>query len=87
MSNTPDSTNPNALPQSGMLRLSQFSPQIIPLSSVTIWRMLNDGRFPEPLRVSTRLRLWHVEDLHEWMRVGPDEWQRLHPVVTQGEQQ
>lgn len=68
------------LPSTGLVRLSQFK-GIVSISSVTVWRLLNDGKFPAPLRVSTRLRLWRVEDIREWMRVGPDAWLVAHPVA------
>ncbi|WP_175774157.1 helix-turn-helix transcriptional regulator [Burkholderia anthina] len=69
----------NEWPQSGLIRRSQFAPDL-KISSVTVWRMLKDGRFPQPIHISSRLRLWRVEDLREWMKIGPDEWARLHPV-------
>jgi predicted DNA-binding transcriptional regulator AlpA len=71
----------NELPQSGMVRRSQFK-GIIPISDVTIWRLVKDGRFPQPLRVSPRLRLWNVADLREWMKIGPDAWMAAHPVES-----
>lgn len=71
----------NELPQNGMVRRSQFR-GIIPLSDVTIWRLVKDGRFPQPLRVSPRLRLWNVADLREWMKIGPDAWMAAHPAAN-----
>ena len=32
-----------------------------------IWRMINDGRLPEPLRVG-RLRRWRESDIDTWIR-------------------
>lgn len=72
------------LPTTGLVRRSQFK-GIVPLSDVTIWKMVKDGRFPQPLKVSSRLRLWHVADLREWMRVGPDEWKAAHPLADSDE--
>ncbi|WP_118185722.1 helix-turn-helix transcriptional regulator [Paraburkholderia phosphatilytica] len=75
----------NKLPQTGMVRFSMIRP-VITLSNVTVWRLIKDGRFPEPLRVSGVLRLWRVEEIREWMEIGPDEWKRRHPVsAAQGE--
>lgn len=71
----------NEWPQNGLIRRSQFAPDI-KLSSVTIWRLLKDGRFPKPIHISSRLRLWRVEELREWVKIGPDEWARLHPVAA-----
>jgi predicted DNA-binding transcriptional regulator AlpA len=75
-------STPKVLPETGLVRRSQFYPDIVPLSDVTIWRMVKDGRFPEPLRVSSRLRLWRVEDLREWLAIGPDAWLAAHPPVA-----
>ena len=70
----------NELPTTGLVRLSQFK-AIVNISHVTVWRLLNSGKFPAPLRVSQRLRLWRAEDVREWMRIGPDAWLAAHPVA------
>ncbi|MEX3812128.1 helix-turn-helix transcriptional regulator [Paraburkholderia sp. BR13439] len=70
------------LPPTGLVRRSQFK-GIVPVSDATIWRWVKDGRFPQPLRVSPRLRLWNVADLREWMRVGPDAWLAAHPQAAE----
>ncbi|MFM0695647.1 AlpA family phage regulatory protein [Paraburkholderia graminis] len=72
---------PNDLPKAGLVRRSQFK-GVIPLGDTTIWKMVREGRFPQPIRVSANLRLWRAEELHEWMQVGPDAWQAANPVVA-----
>ncbi|MEF9444003.1 AlpA family phage regulatory protein [Burkholderia sp. 1B3(2022)] len=72
-------TNKDGMPSAGLVRRAQFR-ELITLADTTIYRMIEEGRFPQPLRVSTRLRLWRVEDIREWLRVGPIEWKMLHPV-------
>ncbi|WP_082727499.1 AlpA family transcriptional regulator [Burkholderia sp. MSMB2157WGS] len=75
------STTNDGMPSAGLVRRAQFR-ELITLADTTIYRMIEEGRFPDPLRVSTRLRLWRVEDIREWLRVGPVEWKRLHPVAA-----
>ncbi|REG57613.1 CP4-57 regulatory protein AlpA [Paraburkholderia sp. BL6669N2] len=67
------------LPLTGLVRRAQFK-GVIPLSDTTIWKMVKQGRFPQPLKVSPSLRLWNAPALHEWMRVGPDAWLAAHPI-------
>lgn len=76
-----DVSTTNDVPQGGLVRRSQFK-EAIPLGDTTIWKMVKDGRFPQPLRVSPSLRLWRAEDIREWMRVGPDAWLAANPVVV-----
>ena len=42
------------------------------ISHTTIWRMLRDKRFPEPIRLSARIKAWRVADIECWLaeRVG-----------------
>jgi predicted DNA-binding transcriptional regulator AlpA len=70
-------SNANKLPRTGLVRFPQFQ-SLISLSTVTVWRMVNDGRFPKPFRVSPKLRLWRAEDIHEWLSCGPEEWRSRH---------
>ncbi|MFM0035953.1 helix-turn-helix transcriptional regulator [Paraburkholderia strydomiana] len=72
------------LPKSGLVRRSQFK-GVIPLGDTSIWKMVREGRFPQPLRVSANLRLWRAEELHDWMRVGPDEWKAAHSLASSDE--
>jgi prophage regulatory protein len=60
------------LPQTGYLRLSQIIgnrradppiPAIIPVSKSTWWDGVRSGRFPQPLKLGTRITVWRVEDI------------------------
>lgn len=55
----------NNLPQTGFLRLSSIlGPHgPIPVSKSTWWAGVKDGRFPKPLKISTRVTVWRVEDI------------------------
>ncbi|MCA8304191.1 AlpA family transcriptional regulator [Burkholderia seminalis] len=80
MMNSYSTTNKDGLPSAGLVRRAQFR-ELISVADTTLYRMIEEGRFPQPLRVSTRLRLWRVEDVREWLSVGPVEWKRQHPVA------
>jgi len=37
------------------------------ISRTTLWRWVRDGRFPDPIRLGPRRRVWRESDLQEWM--------------------
>ena len=53
------------LPFTGFLRLSAIiAPNgPIPESKSTWWAGIKDGRFPKPVKLSTRITAWRVEDI------------------------
>ena len=57
-----------ALPATGYLREAQLIPSIIPFSSATLWRKVKAGHFPKPVKLSTRITAWRVEDVSAWMQ-------------------
>ncbi len=56
------------LPATGYVRQAQLIPDIIPFSSATLWREVQAGSFPAPVKLSRRVTAWRVEDVREWMR-------------------
>lgn len=63
---------PNNLPATGFLRLTQIIgnakanppiPAIIPVSKSTIWEWVKIGRFPRPIKLSSKVTVWKVEDV------------------------
>ncbi|EXA93893.1 prophage CP4-57 regulatory family protein [Acinetobacter sp. 1295259] len=34
----------------------------------TIWNKVRSGDFPQPIRLSTRLTVWRIEDIEEWIK-------------------
>ena len=62
----------NELPQSGFLRLSAIvAPHgPIPVSKSTWWAGVKDGRFPKPVKLSTRVTAWRVEDIRAFIEGG-----------------
>jgi len=62
------------LPLTGYVRLKQLigdprngCPGILPISKSTLLRMVRTGKFPAPVRLSTMITAWRVEDVREWM--------------------
>jgi len=60
------------LPPAGFVRLPQIIgnpkakppiPAIIPVSSSTWWAGVKSGRYPQPVKLSTRCTAWRVEDI------------------------
>lgn len=56
------------LPTIGYVRQSQLIPAIVPFSSATLWRKVKDGTFPRPVKLSTRITAWRVEEIRGWMQ-------------------
>jgi prophage regulatory protein len=40
---------------------------MLPFSKSTLWRKVNDGTFPKPVKLSERVTAWRVDEIHEWM--------------------
>lgn len=40
---------------------------MLPFSKSTLWRKVNDGTFPKPIKLSERVTAWKVDEIHEWM--------------------
>lgn len=56
----------NLLPETGYIRQAQLV-KIIPFSAATLWRKVKDGSFPSPVKLSSRVTAWRVEDIRAWM--------------------
>lgn len=55
-------------PESCFLREAQLVPHMIPVSPATLWRWVREGAFPKPVRLSSRVTAWRVEDVQAWMQ-------------------
>lgn len=40
----------------------------VSISRSTLWRRVNDGTFPRPLKLSERVTVWRSEDIEAWMK-------------------
>lgn len=55
----------NDLPQTGLLRISQFVPTFVPVSRSTWWAGVKSGRFPKGRKISARVTVWAVKDIRD----------------------
>lgn len=54
-------------PHTGFLRERQLRPHILPVAHSTLWRMVKDGRFPSPLKLSDRVTVWRTDEVMAWV--------------------
>lgn len=62
----------NELPKTGFLRLPAIvAPHgLIPVSKSTWWAGVKSGRYPKPVKLSTRVTAWRVEDIRAFIDGG-----------------
>lgn len=59
----------DALPNDGFLRVWQLKDcGIIPFSNATLWRRVENGSFPRPIKLSPAVTAWRVSDLRAWLK-------------------
>jgi prophage regulatory protein len=54
-------------PQTEMLLTVEDLADLLSLSRRTVWRWLNDGRLPVPLRLSPRVVRWRASDVQQFL--------------------
>lgn len=57
----------DGLPAVGFIRAKQLIPGVVPMSKATLWRMVRDGRFPKPVKLSGGVTAWRVEQVRDWI--------------------
>lgn len=55
-----------ALPETGFLRQAQVL-AFVPFSKSTLWRRVQEGSFPAPIKLSVRVTAWRAEDIRHWI--------------------
>ncbi len=55
-----------AIPETAFLRQPQVL-VFVPISRSTLWRRVQAGTFPGPVKLSSRLTAWRAEDLRRWI--------------------
>jgi len=61
-------TSFDALPDTGSLRQAQLIPDVVPISSATLWRKCKTGDFPKPVKLSERVTAWNVGQVRAWLQ-------------------
>ena len=59
-SSNPRDVLPAFLPEAGYLRQAQLIPGFLPFSRTTLWRMVRQGQFPKPIKLSARVTAWRA---------------------------
>ena len=55
------------IPETGFMRLAQVL-TVIPLGKTCWWEGVRSGRFPKPVKLSTRCTAWRAEDIRELIK-------------------
>lgn len=63
---TPEQATANKIAGKGPRRPRPAKPARYTFSSATFWRMIRDGRFPAPVRLSAGVTAWRLEDIEAW---------------------
>ena len=54
------------LPETGFVR-QKLLLRFVPFSKSTLWRRVNAGVFPAPVRLSVGITAWRAEDVRRWI--------------------
>lgn len=58
---------PSSIHPESYLRLGQLT-QIIPFKGPTILKWVRQKRFPPPLKLTSKARMWRAADVFEWLQ-------------------
>jgi predicted DNA-binding transcriptional regulator AlpA len=83
-SRTSSNPAPVALPITGFIRLADLV-KFVPFGKSSVWRKVNAGEFPEPVKLSAQVTAWRAEDVHAWIthqaKAGAEQWaNRKSPI-------
>lgn len=53
-------------PDSGFIRQPHVL-EVVPVSPMTLWRFVQAGKFPAPVKLSERVTAWRVSDVRQWL--------------------
>ncbi len=49
------------------LRVKDICPQIVPVSVGQLWKMVRDGAFPAPTKITPRITVWPESAVYAWI--------------------
>jgi prophage regulatory protein len=80
----PEGTSNGSPPSgTGFIRQKTLLQKYVPFSAATLWRLVNAGKFPRPVRLATQVIAWRVEDVLAWAKephtFGPTRKSRINP--------
>jgi predicted DNA-binding transcriptional regulator AlpA len=41
-------------------------PGMLPMSAATVWRLVNEGTFPAPVKLGANTTAWRMSDVQAW---------------------
>lgn len=44
---------------------------LLPISSSTLWRWINEGKFPRPRKLGEKTTVWRAGDVRAWIAAQP----------------
>ena len=56
----------DGMPASGFMRQKQVL-VLVPFSKSTLWRRIQEGSFPKPVKLSPRVTVWRTSDILGWI--------------------
>lgn len=64
------------LPMDGLSREADLLP-FLPFGKSTLWQWSKDGRFPKPIKLSSKMTVWKNQEVHMWLNSIEDNME-LH---------
>lgn len=59
----------DAFPDNGFIRQKPLiATGLAPFSATTLWRKVQAGTFPKPIKLSEQITAWRVSDIKEWAK-------------------
>ena len=58
----------NEAPKDGFIRQKKLLLDHVPFSAATLWRLVNAGKFPKPLKVTDQITAWRTSDIKVWAK-------------------
>ena len=58
----------NVAPEEGFIRQKTLLKDRVPFSAATLWRLVNAGKFPKPVKVTDQITAWRVSDIKAWSK-------------------
>jgi prophage regulatory protein len=63
---TPQHPEPDPLKSGYNLRVSTLAPRL-GISKNQIWRLVREGKFPKPIKLSEKVTVWKADDVLAWL--------------------
>lgn len=55
-------------PNAGFIRQKTLLKDHLPFSAATLWRLVNAGKFPKPVKVTDQITAWRLSDITLWAK-------------------